>query len=122
MGLDIKLVAGDLALGHDGDLLCHTDEALSFADVLKYKSQVAANLKYEAGNFKTTIKRAMDAISSDPRVASAKINSQNFYGEDVSGTAIPNPKFVVVDVTITLRDGRVLENLVVPLAIGASDG
>lgn len=114
LGLDLKLEAGDLAFGSDGDFLAHADHILSFAQCLTYKSQVAGNLVVDVFPRRITIalKAAVRAIAADPRVESVRITNGAWY-RDTNNK--PDIQFYVVEVLITLTSGDVLSNVVLPI-------
>lgn len=118
LGLDLKLITGDLDFGSDGDLLAHTQPIESFADVLKYKSQVAADRVANAQPYRihNVIRAATNAIVNDPRVKSVKIEKGEW--RVIDATVVPNVidvRFYTVTVTVTLATGDVINNLVLPV-------
>lgn len=118
LGLDIRLVNGDLEFGPDGDFLLHDQPIESFADCMKYVSQVAGNLSPSAQPYKihNVIKAGVNAIAADPRVKSVKIlgGEWRVVDDTVRPTQI-DTRFYVVRVKIVLISGDVINNLVLPV-------
>lgn len=118
LGRDIRLVDGDLAFGGDGDLLAHAEPVISFGEVLRYKSQVAASLVPDSipSRIHIAIRAAINAILDDPRVKSVKIMGGDWrVVNDGVEPPVTDTKFYVANVSVGLTSGDTIENLVLPV-------